>query len=399
MEAIDPDAIVLPNWFERDPGRAADTAAILVTVRAGLRRRALISNRRWAFSALGAAAACTLKPNDTVYSCLPLHHPSGLFVAVGGALVGGSRLSLATRFDANTFWTEVRRYGATVVFYAGEMCRELVDAPPSPVERASPVRLFAGSGMRADVHKRVVDRFGAGVLEFFAATESSIVLANGSGRKVGSVGRPLPGSAEIALFAWDVSRGDLVRDGETKPKLAAAGEPGVLVARVDPKRSAIAIERDARARILRDVIDRGDSWLPTAELMRRDADGDHYLVDRLSDVIHTPHGTVFSRALEDALYDLPEIRLAAAYGVPTEQDEIAVAAIELSPGSELDRARLTAHFRAASPHERLRPDVVRVVEKLPMSDGFRPLKDALRVEGLGSAKRMFRWNPERREFV
>ena len=68
----------------------------------------------------------------------------------------------------------MRRYGATVVFYAGEMCRSLVDAPSTVGEQNNPVRLFAGSGLRADTWRRLVDRFGpVAVLELYASTEAS----------------------------------------------------------------------------------------------------------------------------------------------------------------------------------------------------------------------------------
>ena len=150
LETIDPDAVALPSWYKPDPGRARDLAVVFVTAGKHEPPRAQrITNRRWAFSALGAAAAATLTTRDTVYCCLPLHHPSGTLVAVGSALVGGARLALASSFDPQTFWDEVRRYGASVVYYAGEMCRRLVDAPPVLGENNNPVRLWAGSGMRA----------------------------------------------------------------------------------------------------------------------------------------------------------------------------------------------------------------------------------------------------------
>ena len=162
MEQIDPQAVVLPAWYEPNAGLAADLAMIIFTAgRAEAPKAARITNRRWAFSALGAAALCTLTGDDTVYCCLPLHHAAGMLVAVGGAVIGGSRLALAKRFDLATFFPEVRRYGATVVFYAGDMLRELVETPESPLDAQSPVRLFAGSGMRADVWERLGTRFGA----------------------------------------------------------------------------------------------------------------------------------------------------------------------------------------------------------------------------------------------
>src|SRR5262249_59144658 len=125
-------------------GRARDLAMVFVTAGRDAPLRAMrITNRRWAFSAFGAAAAATLTTRDTVYCCLPLHHPSGTLVATGSALISGARLALASAFTPETFWDEVRRYGATVVYYAGEMCRRLVDAPPVVRESHHPLRLFA----------------------------------------------------------------------------------------------------------------------------------------------------------------------------------------------------------------------------------------------------------------
>ncbi len=230
-------------------------------------RAARITNRRWALSALGAAAACTLTSADTVYCCLPLHHPAGLLVSVGGAVVGGSRLALAPRFEPSVFWTEVQAYGATVVFYAGEMGRELLRAPATPAERGSPLRLFAGSGMRADAWRRLTARTGVGVLEFYASTEGALVLANAAGDKVGALGRPLPGSSEVALLTYDFARGEIARDALGRGRRAADGEPGVLAARLGSRPSASS---PPCHRVARGVFEAGDAWLTTGDLARRD---------------------------------------------------------------------------------------------------------------------------------
>ena len=113
----------MSNKYRAVRGRKNAARAIrnLTAGRGKKPRAAKITNQRWAFSAYGTAAACTLSPRDTVYCCLPLHHPAGMLVTVGGGLVGGSRLALASHFNPDAFWDDVRRYGATVVFYAGEM--------------------------------------------------------------------------------------------------------------------------------------------------------------------------------------------------------------------------------------------------------------------------------------
>jgi putative long chain acyl-CoA synthase len=380
LEAIDPAAVPLPEGFAPNLGRAGDLAMIIVTQgEGGGLRAARVTNRRWALSALGAAAACTLTPADTVYCCLPLHHPAGLLVSVGAALVGGARLALATRFAPEVFWAEVRSYGATVAFYAGELGRALVNAPRAPAERSSPLRLFAGSGMRADVWRALADRTGVGVLEFYASTEGTLVLANAAGEKVGALGQPLPGSSEAAVVALDLALGAIVRDASGRGRPAGRDEPGLLLARLDVAPVSMG------ARVLRDVLEPGDAWLATGDLARRDADGDYWFVDRLADVIRGAEGPVGARAVEDTLYALPEVAHAAVYGVTLagHDGEVPVAAIVLRPGAKLDEAALFDALAAHAPGAR--PRFVRVVASIPMTEGYRPLKAGLRAAGIDGA--------------
>ncbi|MEB2310437.1 MAG: alpha/beta fold hydrolase [Sorangiineae bacterium] len=399
MESIDPDAVALPEWYRPNPGRAADVALIMITAgdTPARDRAARITNRRWAFSAYGAAAACTLTPKDTVYACLPLHHPAGLLVSVGSALVGGTRLALATRFDPQVFWDEVHRYGATVVYYAGELCRELVDAPPIAGERDTPLRLFAGSGIKPDVWRQVLERFrGVGVLEFYASTEVNLVLANAAGEKIGALGRPLPGSTELELVEYDFELDDFRRDSLGRFIRAANDEAGVLIAQVAPPGALESGERlmgsDA-ARIRRSVFSSGDAWFVTKDFLRRDADGDYWFVDRLRDLIRAARGVMPTRPLEEALHELPAVALAIAYGVrlPGAHHEEPVAAVVLRPGARLDLDALRP--------ERARPSFVRVVERIPMTDGYRLLKAPLRDQGIVVDGRTFWLDPKRGRYV
>lgn len=403
LERIDPDAVRAPQWYRPNPGRAEDLALVFVTVGHGTPGRAArVSNRRWAFSALGAAAACTLAPNDTVYCSLPLHHPAGLLVAVGSALIAGSRLALATRFEAPVFWNEVRRYGATVAFYAGEMCRQLVDAPASAAEKNHPLRMFAGSGIRSDVWRAVVDRFGTGVLEFYASTEGNLVLANASGKKVGALGRPLPGTAELALVRWNFDKEDFARDAEGRIVPADEGEPGLLIARApteQPARSAATSVGEREPRILEGLFEPQDRWFVTGDLLKRDADGDYWFVDRLSDVIRSAAGPVHPRALEDTLHELPDVGLACAYALELSGVEVPAVSIVPKPaGQALDLGRLLAHVEARHPAH-ARPELVRVLDRMPLTDGFRPIKPLLRQAGAPADGRSFRYDSSRRAYV
>jgi putative long chain acyl-CoA synthase len=400
MEAIAPETVALPAWYRPDPGRARDLAMVFVSSGRHEPPRAVrITHRRWAFSALGAAAAAMLTTRDTVYCCLPLHHPSGTLVATGSALISGARLALATGFAPQTFWDEVRRYGASVVYYAGEMCRRLVDAPPALGDNTNPVRLFAGSGMRRDVWRRLVERFGpVGVLEMYASTEASVVLANARGRKLGSVGRPLPGSPEVAIAAWSVPGDDFERDGAGRLIHARLDEPGMLIARLG--RGADLAHVDPR-RLLRDAFVPGDLWFVTGDLFRVDTEGDYWFVDRQHHLIASQREPVASTRIEDALYDVPGVALCIATGRPDPDapaHELPLAAIQLRPGALLD---LPALSRAvATLPEHARPRRLWIVASLPMTDGFRPLKRALtQLEQLAPDAPMLRWDTLTQRYV
>jgi len=410
LEAIDPETVALPPWHRPDPGRARDLALVFVSGGRDAPLRAMrITNRRWAFSALGAAAAATLTTRDTVYCCLPLHHPSGTLVAIGSALIGGARLALATGFSPETFWDEVRRYGATVVYYAGEMCRRLVDAPPAVGDNHHPVRLFAGSGMRAGVWRRLVDRFGpVGVLEMYASTEAHTVLTNARGKKLGSVGRPLPGSPDVAIAAWSFATDDFVRDSAGRLIHARLDEPGMLIAELARHASGADLAYLDPRRIVGDAFVPGDRWFITGDLFQVDAEGDCWYVDHQRHMIATEHGAVASVRVEDAIYEVAGVALCAVVGrpdspapadrgAPADLDvpaaavpQHAIAAIQLHAGAPLD---LDALSRAvAGLPEYARPRRVRVVDSVAMTDGFRPIKHALDRLDLSDGPHVLAWD-------
>ncbi|MFT3921619.1 MAG: AMP-binding protein [Myxococcales bacterium] len=389
MESIDPEQVELPEWYEPNPGRASDLAMVIFTAGKDERPRAArITNRRWAVAAYGAAAASTLTPKDTVYCCMPLDHAAGLLVSVGGALVGGARLALAQGFEPETFWTEVRRYGASVVYYAGEMCRPLVDAPSLTSDDNNPVRLFAGSGMRADVWRRLVERFDTGVLEFYATTEGNAVLANVSGQPVGSLGRPLPGTADVALVAYDFDTNSFVRDAEGKLVRCFADQPGMLIARIDSAHPMASFDgyldsKESLARVMRDAFEPHDAWFITGDVVRVDPSGNHWFVDRAADMIRTHKGPVSTLHVEDTLYELPEIKHAVVYGlpVPGSNHEMPVATIVVRPGYLLDPLAIARQVERRL-DANARPRFVRVRDDVPMSVGYRPMKQPLRDQGV-----------------
>jgi putative long chain acyl-CoA synthase len=292
----------------------------------------------------------------------------------------------------------VRRYGASVVYYAGEMCRRLVDAPPVLGENNNPVRLFAGSGMRPDVWRRLLERFGpVGVCELYASTEAHVVLANASGKKIGSVGRPLPGSPDVAVVAYDFATNELQRDGHGHLVHARLDEPGMLVARLGARAGADVAHIDPR-RLIRDAFAQGDTWFVTGDVFRVDTLGDYWFVDRQGQMIVTRLGAIASTRIEDALYDCPGIALCIAAGRPDPEHagaHVPIAAVKPSGSLDLDALSRAA---AALP-EYARPRRLAILDDLPMTDGFRPIKRGLADLDFDVALSVYAWDPRAQRYV
>jgi putative long chain acyl-CoA synthase len=376
MEQIDPDEIRLPRWYRPNPGRAHDLAFILFTGEGENTRLSRITNRRWAMSAFGTASSAALSGADTVYSVTPLYHPSGLMMSIGGAVAGGARLAMASHFDPSTFWEEVRRYGVTVASYTWTLLHDLVEAPAQPGERHHSVRLFIGSGMPRGLWRRVQTRFKpARVLEFYAATEGGAILVNLKGAKEGCMGRPLPGSSEVRIGAYDMTTGQLAIKPDGFVRHSPPEEIGMLLARA-------RTDEPSSSTPLRGVFASEDAWLTTGDLFFCDRDGDYWRVDSTADVIQTADGPVLPGPIRNALGDLPSVDLAVAYGVPINggQEMLAVAAVTLRPGRHLDAREIAYAMRRFEPDER--PAIVRVVERIPVTTWFRPMTGPLREQGV-----------------
>lgn len=376
MEQIDPKGVTLPRWYRPDPGRASDVAFIVFTGTGARTRMSRITNGRWAMSAFGTASSAALSVADTVYSVTPPYHPSALMMSIGGAIAGGARLAMASAWGAQTFWDEVRRYGVTVASYTWTSLDDLMDAPPLPSERHHPVRLFIGSGMPRGLWRRVEERFWpARVLEFYASTEGGAILVNLRDTKRGSMGRPLPGSAEVRIASYDVESGGLFLRPDGFAKQCKADEIGMLLAKTAPDAPTVSTP-------MRGVFAREDAWLTTGDLFRRDADGDYWRVDGIADVIHSAGGAVFSTPIRDALGDLPAVDLAVAYPVQPVSDRqpLAVAAVTLCSHAELSAKDISAALGGLPQSQR--PAIVHVVETIPLTTWFRPDTAPLREAGL-----------------
>ena len=374
MERIDPDAVDVPSWYRPNPQRAQDIAFVLFTGEGAGTKAIRISNKRWALSALGTASAAALRPGDTVYSVTPLHHTSALLMSIGGAVAGGARFAMSLADDADTFWDEVRRYGATHVSYTWTSLRGVVDAPQHPNERFNPIRMFMGSGMPRNLWKRVSARFpDAKVVEFYASAAGEAILANLTGQKPGSMGRPLPGTAEVRVAAYGLTDRKLRLTSDGLARECLTDEIGLLLTRVHQG-------DEGSGSVLRDVFASGDAWRSTEDLFLRDEQGDLWLVGSVAEIVDTENGPVLPSGTRFCLGTISAVDLIVAYGVKDGGGQTLVGAVTLHADSELTAADLDSAMDRLP--RRQRPRYVQAVASIPLTTWHRPVWRDLQKRGV-----------------
>jgi putative long chain acyl-CoA synthase len=91
---------------------------------------------------------------------------------------------------------------------------------------------------------------------------------------------------------------------------------------------------------------------------------------------------VLGGLIRDALGDLPAVDLTVAYGVVPDgaEHEVPVAAVTVRAGRKLTARDVTAALRSIPPGQR--PQIVRVVDRIPVTTWFRPLTAPLRAAGI-----------------
>jgi acyl-coenzyme A synthetase/AMP-(fatty) acid ligase len=145
-------------------------------------------------------------------------------------------------------------------------------------------------------------------------------------------------------------------------------------------------------RIVAGAFAAGDRWYVTGDLFRVDTEGDHWFVDRAPHLILTRFGAVASTRIEDALYDAGGIALCIA-GSRRDPDDLehAIAAVQLAGIGAPDLDALTRAVLTLP--EFARPRRLRLVDLLPMSDGYRPIKRTLDHLDFSDGPAVLAWDP------
>jgi len=307
---------------------------------------------------------------DVLIHALPLFHVHGLFVAVHGALLNGSKMIWFSKFDARAVIARLPE--ATVFMGVPTLYVRLLAEPAFNAEACRTMRLFiSGSApLLAETFRQFSERTGHTILERYGMSETVMLTSNPYAesttaaqlkRIAGTVGFALPG---VGVRTRDAG-------GATCP----AGEIGAIEVRGPSIFQGYWRMPDKTAEEFT-----ADGWFKTGDVGQLDAFGRLTLVGRSKDLIITGGYNVYPAEVEGYLNELPGVDESAVIGVPhPDFGEAVVAVLVARSGASVDGSGCIAALKQRIAGFKV-PKQVIVVDQLPRNAMGKVQKALLREQ-------------------
>jgi len=360
----------------------------------GLPKAANMNHYRLMLAGHAFAGVMATRPSDRMYDCLPMYHTAGGLVATGALLVNGGSVVIREKFSARECWDDIERWNCTIFQYIGEFCRYLLNSPPHPKETAHRLRLACGNGLRPDVWPDFKRRFGIPhIIEFYAATEGNVSMFNFEDKE-GAVGR-IPWFLErrfpTKVVRFDIGLQQPIRDPQGFCIECAPEEAGEVIGNILKDASkpgarfeGYATKAETEKKILHDVFQKGDSWFRTGDLMRKDADGYFYFVDRIGDTFRWKGENVSTTEVEETIGRFPGVEETNVYGVsiPGRDGRAGMTAVVVN--ASFDLAAFRKHLASSLP-DYARPLFLRIRGEMDVTSTFKQKKIDYVAQGFDPA--------------
>jgi malonyl-CoA/methylmalonyl-CoA synthetase len=301
---------------------------------------------------------------DVLIHALPIFHVHGLFVAIHGALINGSKMIWCAKFDSKLVLEKMPQ--ATVFMGVPTLYVRLLAESGLTREAVRNMRLFvSGSApMLIETFNDWKARTGHTILERYGMSETVMLTSNpgkpGDGERVGgTVGKPLPG---VQLR---------VAGDDCKP--LPAGEIGGIQVKGPnvfqgywnmPEKTAEEFT--------------ADGFFKTGDVGKVASNGFVTIVGRSKDLIISGGYNVYPAEIEGFINAIEGVAESALVGVPdADFGEVGVAVVVPKPGAKLDATAVIAHLKATLANFKI-PKRCFVVDDLPRNAMGKVQKNLLR---------------------
>ena len=303
------------------------------------------------------------REGDVLIHALPIFHVHGLFVALHGALLNGSKMLWFAKFDPKKVIE--RLPDATVFMGVPTLYVRMLAESRLDKAAARNMRLFvSGSApLLLETFNAWKERTGHTILERYGMSETIMLTSNpyDGERRGGTVGFPLPG---VGLRVRD-EQGRDVPAGEVGG-IQVKG-PGVF-------KGYWRMPEKTREEFT------ADGWFKTGDVGRIDERGYVTIVGRSKDLIISGGYNVYPAEIEGYINDMPGVAESAVVGVPhADFGEVGVAVVVARPGARLDPEQLVGTLKSQLANFKI-PKRCFVVQELPRNTMGKVQKNVLREQ-------------------
>jgi len=347
------------------PREADDLAAILYTSgTTGRSKGAMLTHGNLLSNARVLQSYWGWKNGDVLIHALPIFHVHGLFVALHGALLNGSKIIWMAKFDPKKVIEKLPE--ATVFMGVPTLYVRMLAEPTLTREAVRNMRLFiAGSApLLLETFQAWQQRTGHTILERYGMSETIMLTSNpydakDGERRGGTVGFPLPGvSLRVA--------GD---DGQILP----TGEiGGIQVKGPNVFKGYWRMPEKTKEEFT------ADGYFKTGDVGKYDERGYVTIVGRSKDLIISGGYNVYPAEIEGYINELPGVAESALVGVPhPDFGEVGVAVVVRKPGAALEPEQIVATLKSRLANFKI-PKKCYVVDDLPRNTMGKVQKNLLR---------------------
>ena len=347
--------------------KADDLAAILYTSgTTGRSKGAMLTHGNLLSNALVLKDYWGWQPGDVLIHALPIFHVHGLFVALHGALINGSKMIWLSAFDPKLVLQKLPE--ATVFMGVPTLYVRLLAEPGLTRDACRNMRLFvAGSApLLIETFTEWQQRTGHTILERYGMSETAMLTSNpyraqDGERRGGTVGFALPG---VGLRV----RGD---DGKNLP----TGEiGGIEVKGPNVFKGYWRMPEKTKEEFT------ADGWFKTGDVGKIDERGYITIVGRSKDLIISGGYNVYPAEIEGYINDMPGVAESALVGVPhPDFGEVGVAVVIAKPGAQINGDTVLASLKAQLANFKI-PKKCFVVPELPRNTMGKVQKNLLREQ-------------------
>ena len=355
--------------------RGSDLAAILYTSgTTGRSKGAMLTHDNLHSNAAMLKDYWGWVPGDVLVHALPIFHVHGLFVAIHGALLNGSKMLWHAKFDPKRVLADLPR--ATVFMGVPTLYVRMLAEPTLNKDTTRHMRLFiAGSApLLIETFQAWQERTGHTILERYGMSETIMLTSNPyradkrhggqDERRGGTVGFPLPGvSLRVLDDAGQPVAVDEIGGIQVKGPNVFPGYWRM------PEKTAEEFT--------------ADGYFKTGDVGKVDARDYVTIVGRSKDLIISGGYNVYPAEIEGYINEMSGVAESAVVGVPhPDFGEVGVAVVIAKPGAKLNAEAIIADLKSKLANFKI-PKQCYVVAELPRNAMGKVQKNLLRDQHKG----------------